>query len=252
VSEKRRVTRVRIFDSKDDMGRAAGAEAARLLTRAIETNGSASLIAATGASQFEFLADLVTRDVDWAKVAMFHLDEYIGLPADHPASFVRYLTERFTSKAPLGEVHFLRGDADPRITCRQVGQEIRARTIDVAFLGIGENGHLAFNDPPADFRTDSPYIIVDLDEACRRQQVGEGWFDSLEAVPKQAISMSINEILRARCILCTCPDRRKADAVRDTLEGPITPDVPASILRSHPDCRFFLDTGSASLLRGLA
>ena len=253
MAERTRTTQVRIFDTKAEMGSAAAAEGGRLIRDAIGRDGRATIIVATGASQFEMLAALVEQEVDWPKVTMFHLDEYVNLPAGHPASFRKYLTERFTSKVPLGSVNFLSGETgDPRAVCDEMGQLIRRHTVDVAFVGIGENGHLAFNDPPADFETDCPYILVELDEACRRQQAGEGWFDSVDDVPDRAISMSIREILRARTILCTCPDDRKAVAVRKTLEGEITPDVPASILRTHRDCRFFLDAPAAILLSEIA
>ena len=252
MAERIRTTQVRVFDSKEEMGSTAAAEGAQMLRYAIDRDGEATIIVATGASQFEMLAALVEQDVDWSRVTMFHLDEYVDLPAGHPASFRKYLTERFTSKVPLGAVNFLSGETgDPQAVCDEMGQRIRRHTVDVAFVGIGENGHLAFNDPPADFETDSPYLLVELDEACRRQQAGEGWFDSVDDVPDRAISMSVREILRARTILCTCPDDRKAVAVRKTLDGEITPDVPASVLRTHPDCRFFLDAPAAALLRGI-
>ena len=232
------------------MGRAAAAEAAQVLQAAIQQNGRASLIAATGASQFCFLEALTHEEVDWPKVAMFHLDEYLGVPASHPASFRRYLKERFASKVPLGSVHYIDADSgEPEEVCRSLGQAIRRHTVDVAFVGIGENGHLAFNDPPADFEADGPYVVVALDKACRRQQVGEGWFAAVEDVPKRAVSVTVREILRANVVLCVCPHKRKARAVRDTLEGPVSPEVPASILRTHRDCRFFLDRASASELR---
>jgi glucosamine-6-phosphate deaminase len=244
-----RQTTVSVFDDKPSMGQAAAATGGELVRRAIAERGEAFVIVATGASQFEFLEAFVREDIDWSKVTMFHLDEYVGLDESHPASFRGYLKERFASKVPLKETHFVDGEADdPAAECRRLGEAIGRVTIDAAFVGVGENGHLAFNDPPADFETTEPFIVVDLDEACRNQQVGEGWFASIDEVPRQAISMSIREILRARAIVVTCPDRRKAEAVRDTLEGPVTPDVPASVLRRHPECRFFLDRGSASLL----
>lgn len=240
---------VRVFTTPAEMGAAVAAEGAKLLRRAIEVNGQANMIVATGASQFDFLESFVTRDVDFSKVNMFHLDEYVGLPESHPASFRGYLRERLTERVSLKSVYFVDADRpDPEDAAREVSEQISQIHVDVAFVGIGENGHLAFNAPPADFETTQPYIVVQLDEACRRQQVGEGWFESLDDVPTRAISMSVREILRAGAVLCTCPDRRKAEAVRNTLDGPITPDVPASILRIHPDCRFFLDTESASLL----
>ncbi|QDT16913.1 glucosamine-6-phosphate deaminase [Alienimonas californiensis] len=241
---------IEIHSDAAAMGRAAAARGADVLRRAIAENGSAALIVATGASQFEVLAALVKEpDIDWSKVVGFHLDEYLGLPLDHPASFRGYLRERFVSKVPLKAFHELNGEAaDPDAELRRVGDLLTAQPIDVAFVGIGENGHLAFNDPPADFETRDPYLVVDLDEACRRQQHGEGWFDSLEAVPKQALSMSVRQILQSRMIVCSVPDERKADAVRASVEGPVTPEVPASILQQHADCTLMLDEAAASKL----
>jgi glucosamine-6-phosphate deaminase len=207
---------------------------------------------ATGASQFEVLASLAQAPgVAWEKVTFFHLDEYLGLPLAHPASFRRYLWERFHSRLPVPPraFHYLDGEAaDSAAECARVGRLIAEATIDVAFLGIGENAHLAFNDPPADFVTEDPYLVVDLDDACRRQQLGEGWFPNLESVPKRALTMSIRQILKSRELIVTVPDTRKAVAVRDSLEGPVTPHVPASILREHTACSLFLDAAAASLL----
>lgn len=249
VAVKTRITQVNIFATKQEMGLAAAQQAAEVLRRAIAANGRAAVILASAASQFEILEELVRQDMDWPRVAMFHLDEYIGLAKSHPASFRSFLTQRFTSRVQVGEINFIEGDAkDPRAVCRAVGEDIRRRVVDLACIGIGENGHIAFNEPPADFDVDDPFIIVELDERSRRQQVGEGWYKSIDEVPKQAISMSIKEIMRANVIICTCPDARKAEAVRNTLEGPISPQVPATILRRHPDCRIFLDTASAGLI----
>ena len=233
------------------MGAAAAARGAAALRAAIADRGAANLVVATGASQFEVLAALVAQpDLDWSRVTGFHLDEYLGLPLAHPASFRGYLRERFASRVPLAAFHELNGEAaDPDAERRRVGALLTARPIDVAFVGIGENGHLAFNDPPADFDTEEPYLIVDLDAACRRQQLGEGWFDSLDAVPTRALSMSVRQILKSRTLVCSVPDARKAAAVRDAVEGPVTPAVPASILRTHPDCTLFLDEAAASLLK---
>ena len=241
---------VRVFDTKAELGRAAAADAAALLRAAIARNGQAHVIAATGASQFEFLDALTAiPDIDWAEVVGFHLDEYVGLPETHPASFRRYLKQRLVSRVHPGAFHYIEGDAaDPRVEARRVGRLLRAATIDVAFVGIGENGHLAFNDPPADFETEEPYLVVSLDDACRRQQLGEGWFASLEDVPAQAISMSVRQILKAERILCVVPDERKARAVRDCLTEEIGPRHPASILRTHPLTTLYLDRASASLL----
>lgn len=235
-----------IFKTKEEMGAAAAlAGSARLAE--VE---NPSFIVATGASQFETLSHLVKADLDWPSMTGFHLDEYIGLPISHPASFRKYLWERFVSTLPLPlkAFHFLDGEKDAEAECERVGKLISETQIEVAFVGIGENGHLAFNDPPADFETSVPYHIVDLDDACRRQQQGEGWFPDFDSVPKQAISMSIREIMRAKTIICTVPDSRKAEALKNAVAGPVTPEVPASILQNHPDCRLFLDEAAASLL----
>ena len=228
---------------------AAAADAAARLRAALAARPRARIIAATGASQFEFLERLTREpDLDWRRVEMFHLDEYIGLPIDHPASFRKYLLERLIRPAGILDYHLLDGEADPASVLHSVGEALRRTPIDVAFVGIGENGHLAFNDPPADFVTEAPYIIVRLDEACRRQQVGEGWFASLADVPDTAISMSVRQILSANAVLCVVPDRRKAEAVRACLEGPITPAAPASILRTHRDVTVYLDRESSALV----
>ena len=235
----------------DVMARAAAETAARVLRDAIQRKGRAAFVAATGASQFNFLKHLVTAPgIDWERTTMFHLDEYIGISADHPASFRRYLRERLTSKAPIGTVHFIAGDA-PDLTAEvaRLNRLLAATAIDAAFVGIGENGHLAFNDPPADFATEVPYIVVTLDDACRRQQFGEGWFKTLDDVPRTAVSMTVRQIMKAAYIICSVPEKRKAQAVKACLEGEIGPMFPASILRTHPSCHLFLDRESASLLK---
>jgi glucosamine-6-phosphate deaminase len=238
-----------LASDRSAMGKWVAAQAAREIREAIETNGHARIVIATGASQFEVLAELAQQpNVDWSQVTGFHLDEYIGLSADHRASFCRYLKERFVDLVPLSAFHFLPGDRDPQQVIASVGGLLQQAPIDVALVGIGENGHLAFNDPPADFQTEQPYLIVQLDEACRHQQVGEGWFASLEEVPRQAISMSVNQIMKAKRIFCSVPDTQKADAVRNTLEGPISPTVPASILRKHPATTLVIDQASAAKL----
>jgi len=236
------------FKAKTEMGKKAAADGAEFIRQAIEGQGSANIILATGASQFEMLAALVKDKVDWSKVTGFHLDEYIGMPDTHPASFRKYLKERFVEKVPIEAFHFINGENDPKEECKHVGKIIKAHPIDVAFVGIGENGHLAFNDPPADFETDEPYITVTLDEACRRQQLGEGWFKTLDDVPNQAISMSIRQILKSNAIVCTVPDSRKAEAVKKVVEGKVTPNVPASILQQHPQTMLYLDENAAALL----
>ena len=237
-----------VFEDKQELGRAAAAHAADCINRAIAERGTARILVATGASQFEFLDALTKATVDWSRVEMFHLDEYIGLSADHPASFCRYLLERLIRPTGITRYHLLAGDADPVEVCRRAGEAIRQAPIDCAFAGIGENGHLAFNDPPADFTTREPYLIVELDEACRRQQVGEGWFRTIDDVPTRAISISIQQILASREIVSVVPDARKAAAVKRCLKGPVSPDAPASILQTHANVTVYLDTASAALL----
>jgi len=241
---------IRIFDTKQELGQAAAARAVAAIGEAVARSGEARVIAATGASQFEFLDVLTAAPrVEWGKVEMFHLDEYVGLPDSHPASFRRYLRERILERVHPRAFHFLAGDAaDPAAECRRVGALLRRAPVDVAFVGIGENGHLAFNDPPADFETLEPYLVVELDADCRRQQVGEGWFATLDEVPRRAISMSIRQILAAREILCLVPDARKARAVSECLEGAVRPRHPASILQTHGATTVYLDRDSAALL----
>jgi glucosamine-6-phosphate deaminase len=240
--------RIHLSKGAGEMAAAAAAHAERALVEAIGARGRARVVAATGNSQLAFLRHLTAgRRVDWSNVELFHLDEYAGIAADHPASFRRVLREHLVEPAGIRVFHALDGDADLEVVRRRVGGELRRAPIDVAFVGIGENAHLAFNDPPADFDTTEPYIVVALDEACRRQQVGEGWFPSIAAVPTHAISMSIRQILAAREILVIVPDQRKAAAVAAVLTGPITPDVPASILREHPNATLYLDAAAASL-----
>ena len=244
--------KVNIYDNPLDLGKAAGIAASRLIREAIEVNGSANIILATGTSQFETINQLTTEEeIDWSKVVMFHLDEYIGLPITHPASFRKYLQERFLSKVPaLKAAHLINGEADAEAVCEKIGALLSKHPIDVALVGIGENGHLAFNDPPADFETEQPYIIVELDEPCRKQQLGEGWFKSFEEVPRQAISMSVKQILQSKHIICSVPDERKAMAVKNSLEQQISNLYPASILQQHTDCTLYLDKFSSTLLSG--
>lgn len=241
------------FDSKERTGAAAAADGAAKLREALVQKDAARIIVATGASQFEML-DALTREegIDWSKVTVFHLDEYVGLSIEHPASFRKYLKERFEDRLPgaVRAFHYLNAEDDPEAECERVGILLAEAPIDVAFVGIGENGHLAFNDPPADFETEKPYLVVNLDDACRQQQFGEGWFPSFEAVPEQAISMSVRQIMKSGAIICTVPDERKAEAVRGAVEGEVTPQVPASILQEHGDCRLYLDQAAASLLEG--
>lgn len=240
---------IRIFENKAALSKAAAERASELLREAIAARGAARIIAATGSSQIEFLEYLTQAPgIDWKRVEMFHLDEYIGLAATHPASFRKFLLERLIRKAGIEKYHLLNCEGDFLEDVRRVGEALNAAPIDIAFLGIGENGHLAFNDPPADFETEEPYLIVTLDDACKRQQVGEGWFAGVADVPKQAVSMSVRQILKAKEILAIVPDTRKAHAVKKCVEGEISPMAPASILRTHPNTTLYLDRSSAALL----
>jgi glucosamine-6-phosphate deaminase len=241
--------RLEIYTNRQTMSRAAARAAARAIRDAVAAHGDARIVAATGASQIDFLAALtVEPDVPWPQVEMFHLDEYVGLPLEHRASFRRYLLDRLILPAGIARYHLLDGEQDPDRVAGDTGRLLAERPVDVAFVGIGENGHLAFNDPPADFATRTPYIIVTLDEACRRQQVGEGWFPSIDDVPTQAVSMSIGQILESREIIAVVPDARKAAAVAACLEGEISPMAPASVLQRHPNTTVYLDRDSASRL----
>lgn len=238
--------KISIAQSAEEAGLLSGKKAAQLINEAINRNGVGNIILATGASQFHTLATLVKENVDWSRVTMFHLDEYIGLPESSPASFRRYLKERFVSKvSPLRDVYFINGEGDVQAECKRLGDAIRNHPIDVALVGIGENGHLAFNDPPADFDTEEPYLVVELDEKCRMQQMGEGWFKTLQDVPASAISMSVKQIMKSRHIICTVPDARKNEAVKNSFNGPVTNLVPASILQQHQQTHIFLDKFSA-------
>lgn len=237
-----------ISPSSKEMGNQAASAGAARIHEAIILNGKANVILATGASQFEMLSALLDQGINWSLVTCFHLDEYIGLPMTHPASFRKYLKERFADKANPAAFHLIDGEAEPIAECARLGELIAKHPIDVAFIGIGENAHLAFNDPPANFETDKAYLPVELDNACRKQQFDEGWFNTLNAVPQQAISMSVKQILKSKHIICSVPDSRKASAVQAVIEGPVTSEVPASILQQHIRTTIFLDTLAAALL----
>jgi len=244
---------IRLFDDTHTLARAAADQATNAIRASIARSGQARIIVATGNSQLEFLNALASKtDIAWDRVVLFHLDEYIGLAPDHPASFCKYIQERLINKTAIREYHFLYGNADPREVMSRVGRALSHSPIDVAFVGIGENGHLAFNDPPADFETEQPYIVVRLDERCRQQQVGEGWFANLAAVPTEAISMSIPQILKSNEIICVVPDSRKAKAVQACIEDGVSPLAPGSILQTHPNVTVYLDRESASLLNAKA
>jgi glucosamine-6-phosphate deaminase len=241
--------KLEIYDNAHELSVKAGATAAQLIRKAIELNGAANIILATGTSQFEVLEYILSENIDWSKVVMFHLDEYIGLPITHPASFRKYLQERFISKTRLLKAAYLiDGEVNAHSECERLGKLIAQHPIDVALAGIGENCHLAFNDPPADFETEDPYIVVKLDDACKRQQMSEGWFQDISEVPPRAISMSIRQILKAKNIICSVPGKRKAVAVKNCVEQSVSNLYPASILQNHSNCTLYLDTDSASLL----
>lgn len=234
---------------KDKLGKASGKLAAKFIKNAIVQKGAANIILATGNSQIGTLEQLVKEDIDWDKVIMFHLDEYVGLPESHSASFRKYLKRRFLEKiSPLKASYLINGEIDPIVECKRLNNIIGKYSIDLALVGIGENGHLAFNDPPADFVTNLPYMIVRLNEACKQQQVSEGWFQSIDKVPEKAISMSINQILKSKYIICSVPDKRKATAVKNCVEHPVSNLFPASILQLHPNCSIFLDKLSSGFL----
>ena len=238
-----------IKNNPAELGKSAGSMAAQMIRGTIKNKGEAAIILATGTSQFETLQQLTSEDIDWNKVTMFHLDEYIGLPKSSPASFRRYLEERFIQKVgTLKEIHLINGESNAEAECRRLGDIIKSIHVDVALLGIGENGHLGFNDPPADFETEEPFIIVDLDEKCRQQQFGEGWFRSIDDVPRKAITMSVNQIMKSGQIICSVPESRKATAVRDCFENPVSNLFPAGILQRHANCVCFLDRDSSALL----
>jgi glucosamine-6-phosphate deaminase len=240
---------LKVFEDKVSLSRAAAEQAAAAMRRAIAGRGLARIVVATGTSQIAFLAELTKAEgIDWKRVEMFHLDEYVGLPITHPASFRNYLMERLIDKTGITQYHLLDGTGDAREVARRVGEALSAAPVDAAFAGIGENGHLAFNDPPADFETEEPYLVVELDEACRRQQVGEGWFRDISEVPRQAISMSVRQILKAKEVISIVPDARKALAVKTCFEGEISAMAPASILRTHLATTVYLDRDSARLL----
>lgn len=241
--------KVFIYKTKEELGRTAARKGAELIRKAINKKGEATIIVATGSSQFEMLNELTNTKVDWSKVTAFHLDEYMGIPDTHDASFRKYLKERFVDQITLGAFHYIDGEANAPEECERLAELINGKPVDVAFIGIGENGHLAFNDPPADFETEAPYIQVSLDKECRMQQMGEGWFSSFEEVPATAISMSIKQILKSANIICSVPDQRKAEAVKNAIEKQVSPDYPASVLKTHDRTWLFLDRGSSSLLK---
>lgn len=242
---------VRVFPTQAELARAVAVEAQATLRDAIARQGSAAMILAAANSQIQSLDALVAPgDVDWSRVTLFHMDEYLGLDAQHPASFRRFLRERVEQRVKPKAFHCIAGEAmEPLAECDRYGKLLAAQPIDLCLLGIGENGHLAFNDPPvADFADARMVKLVKLDEACRQQQVGEGHFPNLAAVPQYAFTLTIPALCAARQMLCIVPERRKAQAVHATLRDPIAPACPASFLRRQAHCVLFLDADSASRL----
>ena len=241
---------VKVYQTREEMGRAAAEEAAAAIRAAIAAKGEINMIFAAAPSQNEFLAHLIAdKSIDFTKINAFHMDEYIGLSPQAPQGFGNFLRERLFDRVPFKTVNTIDSTAaDPEAECRRYAALLQAHPCDIVCMGIGENGHIAFNDPPADFDTEKPYLVIKLDEKCRRQQLGEGWFPTLADVPERAISMSCRQILKSKAIINTVPDKRKAEAVRGALEGPLTNLCPSSILRTHSDVATFLDRDSASLL----
>ena len=239
-----------ISATSQEMGKRAAEKVAELIRETVREKGKARLLVSTGQSQFEFFEEITAMDIPWESVEIFHLDEYIGLPITHPASFRKYLKERFIDKIGPAQMHYISGEGDIAAVIDEVTESIRKSPIDIGIIGIGENGHIAFNDPPADFETKAAYHVVSLDERCRMQQVGEGWFGSLDEVPRQAISATVPQILSCRTIVSVVPHKVKAEAVRNTLEAPaVTNLIPATALREHPRWYLYLDADSASLLK---
>ncbi|MDF2725272.1 MAG: Glucosamine-6-phosphate deaminase [Paenibacillus sp.] len=239
---------IHISDTPEQLGEAAAKQASEVIRAAIAANGKARIVLSTGASQFQFFQAFVKQDIDWSKVEMFHLDEYVALSENHIASFRKYLKERFTDVVSPAKAYFVNGEGDVAANIRELTEEIRKAPVDLALIGIGENSHIAFNDPPANFDTKEAYIVVDLDDACKNQQVGEGWFATIDDVPKQAISMTVYQIMQAKTIISCVPHQVKANAVRLTLESELSNLVPSTMLKTHADWSLYVDRASASLI----
>lgn len=238
--------KISISENPVELGKAAAKYCAEIINEAIAKKGKARIVLSTGASQFDTIKALIESGIDWSKVEMFHLDEYIDLPESHPASFRKYLKERFLSKVKIGKAYLVDGEDDPKKVIAYLTAEIRKEPIDVGLIGIGENAHIAFNDPPADFGTEEAFICVTLNDTCKQQQVGEGWFATNADVPRQAISMTVHQIMQCRHIVSCVPYPVKAKAIKDTLENQLTNTVPATMLKKHPDFALFLDKDSAA------
>jgi len=239
---------INIFETPVELGQAAAKYSADIINEAITRKGKARIVLSTGASQFETIKALIETNVDWSKVEMFHLDEYIGLPESHPASFRNYLKARFLSRVAVKQAYLVDGEDDPQKVIAYLSAEIGKEPVDIGLIGIGENAHIAFNDPPADFETEDPFICVTLNDTCKQQQVREGWFATIDDVPKQAISMSVHQIMQCRHIVSCVPYTVKAKAIKDMLENKLTNTIPATMLKKHPDSALFLDRDSASLI----
>lgn len=239
---------ITLSENARELGQRAADLTARLLNETLAAKGSARLVLSTGASQFETLEALIQKDIDWSKIEVFHLDEYVDLPITHPASFRKYIKERFADHVHPKAVYYVNTEDNLEENIRQLTEELRSAPIDVALIGIGENGHIAFNDPPADFENKNAYILVKLDAKCRNQQLGEGWFKTLEEVPRQAVSMTVYQIMEAKAIVSSVPHAVKAQAIHDTLTNELTPNVPATMLKTHPNWHLFVDKNSAALV----
>jgi glucosamine-6-phosphate deaminase len=238
--------RVNVLENAEALGKAAAAFTAQVMKDAIAKQGRVRLVLSTGASQFETLEALAKQNLDWSKVEMFHLDEYVSLSDMHPASFRKYLKERFVDLVPIQQVHYVSGEGNILKNMEKLTIEIKKEPIDIALIGIGENAHIAFNDPPADFETNESYIVVNLDEKCKEQQVREGWFNTVDEVPKQAITMTVHQIMQSKCIVSCVPHKTKANAIRSFFENEVSSSVPATILKTHSDFTLFLDKQSTS------
>ncbi len=244
--------KVKLLENSVQLGKEAAKQAAGIIKEAIAAHGKARIVLSTGASQFDFISAFIQSDLDWSKVEMFHLDEYVDLPESHPASFRKYLQERFVNFVSLRSAHFVNGEGNVAENIAKLSDELRKQPIDLALIGIGENAHIAFNDPPADLVTQEAYIIVDLDDSCKKQQVGEGWFATLDDVPKQAITMTVHQIMQSRVIISCVPHGVKAKAIQLTLENGVTGQIPATMLKKHPNWTLYLDQQSASLIDAAA
>ena len=240
--------KIHIFDSSVELGKAAALQCTQIINDAISRKGKARIILSTGASQFDAIKAIAEANIDWSKVEMFHLDEYIGLSENHPASFRKYLKERFLSKINIKKAFLIDGEDVPQKVIAYLTDEIRKEPIDLGMIGIGENAHIAFNDPPADFETKEAFICVTLDDACKQQQVREGWFETINDVPKQAITMTVHQIMQCRHIISCVPFAVKAKAIKETLENELTNMTPATMLKKHDNMTLYLDRDSASMV----